>query len=195
MPGTEHAVQVTEHPAREERRPVALTGWLVRDGEEQAYDFFIDNLSYGGCRMQSAARLSRGDEIHLTVLRRGAIPGTVRWHNAYGIGVCFTPVEPDRIEHPRKVARVPLQTELVVRQAGRRARVLEVSDFSRFGCCLTFEDAQFEGEWVWVSLPGLAPVQARVRWTESRKAGVEFVQPVHEAVFDLLLVRWGVTAA
>ena len=195
MPGTEQAVQATEFPPREERRPVALTGWLVRDGQEQAHDFFIDNLSYGGCRLQSAAHLSRGDEVHLTVLRRGAIPGTVRWHNAYGIGVSFTPVEPDRVEHPRKVTRVPLQTELVVRQAGRRSRVLEVSDFSRFGCCLSFEDAPVEGEWVWVALPGLAPVEARVRWTEGRKAGVEFVHPVHEAVFDLLLIRWGVTAA
>lgn len=195
MPGTEQLSQVPDYPPREERRPVALAGWLVRSGQEQAHDFFIDNLSYGGCRLQSAARLARGDEVHLTVLRRGAIPGVVRWHNAYGVGVSFAPEPPQNNEQPRKVERVPLQTELVVRQAGRRARVLEVSDFSRFGCCLTFEDVPSEGEWVWVALPGLSPVEARVRWTEGRRAGVEFIHPVHDAVFDLLLVRWGVTAA
>jgi hypothetical protein len=51
-----------------------------------------------------------------------------------------------------------------------------------------------KGEWIWVSMPGLAPLQARVLWTENRRAGVEFVHPVHTAVFDLLLLRWGLDA-
>jgi hypothetical protein len=191
VPGTEQAVLAADYPPREERRPVVLTGWLVRPGQEQAHDFAIDNLSYGGCRIQTAARLARGDEVHLTVLRRGAIPATVRWQNAYGIGVSFTPQPPDRVEKPRKVERLPLQVEVIVRQSGRRGRPLEVSDLSRFGCCLTFEDQPFEGEWVWIALPGLAPIEARVRWVEARRAGVEFVQPIYEAVFDLLLLRWG----
>jgi hypothetical protein len=95
------------------------------------------------------------------------------------------------VEKPRKVERLPLQVEVIVRQSGRRGRPLEVSDLSRFGCCLTFEDQPFEGEWVWIALPGLAPIEARVRWVEARRAGVEFVHPIYEAVFDLLLLRWG----
>lgn len=135
------------HPAREERRPVSLPGWLTRPGQEAtAHDFVIDNLSYGGCRMQSAARLERGDAVSLTVLRRGAIPGVVRWHNAYGIGVSFTPEPPERIETPRKVERVPVQTALAVRQTGRRPRSVPATDLSRFGCCLTFDDLPMEGE-------------------------------------------------
>ncbi|GAA3996623.1 PilZ domain-containing protein [Sphingomonas humi] len=185
----------TSLPVREDRRPVALHGWLTRRDQEQAHDFFIDNLSYGGCRIQSAARLARGDQVNLTVHRRGVIPGTVRWHNAYGIGVSFTPEVPDRTEVPRRGDRLPLKAEVMVRQTGRRARALAISDLSRFGCSLSFEDRPFEGECVWVALPGLAPVEGRVRWADGREAGVEFVQPIYEAVFELLLVRMGLTAA
>ena len=194
MPNTQALDQVTNLPPREDRRPVALAGWLVRPGAEQAHDFFIDNLSYGGCRLQSAAKLARGDEIHLNVLRRGTIPGTVRWHNAHGVGVSFSPEAPEKVEKPRKVARVPLEAELVVRQTGRRPRSLKASDLSRFGCCLTFEDVTTEGEWVWVAMPGLAPIASRVRWVEDRRAGVEFAHPIHASVLDHLLIRWGVSA-
>jgi hypothetical protein len=33
-----------------------------------------------------------------------------------------------------------------------------------------------------------------VRWTDARRAGVEFVHPIYDAVFELLLLRWGVNA-
>ena len=198
MPNTETVNQTVPagFPMREDRRPVALTGWLIRsDDEDQAHDFSIDNLSYGGCRMQSAARLVRGDKVHLNVLRRGAIPGVVRWHNAYGIGVSFTPQPPDRIEKPRKGERVGIEADLMVRQAGRRGRFAPASDLSRFGCCVMLDDLPTEGEWVWVAMPGLTPIQARVRWTEGRRAGVEFVHPIHASVFDALLQRCGIGTA
>ncbi|WP_338501358.1 PilZ domain-containing protein [Sphingomonas kaistensis] len=179
-----------EHPAREERRPVSLPGWLTRPGQEaKAHDFVIDNMSYGGCRLQTAAPLERGDAVDLTVLRRGAIPGVVRWHNAYGIGVSFAPELPERIETPRKVERVPVQTALAVRQTGRRPRSVPATNLSRFGCCLTFDDLPVAGEWVWVAMPGLAPIEARVRWADGRRAGVEFVHPIHASVLDMLLQR------
>lgn len=180
-----------DHPAREERRPVSLPGWLTRPGQEAtAHDFIIDNLSYGGCRMQSAARLERGDAVSLTVLRRGAIPGVVRWHNAYGIGVSFTPETFEKVEKPRKVERLAFQSMMAVRQAGRRPRSVPATNLSRFGCCLTLDDLPTVGEWVWVAMPGLSPIQARVRWTEDRRAGVEFVHPLHVSVLDMLLQRY-----
>ena len=181
-------------PPREERRPASLAGWLVRAGHDKAHDFLIDNLSYGGCRLQTTAKLARGDEVHLTVLKRGAIPAVVRWHNGQGIGLSFSTEAPKKLEKPRKVDRLPLRHEVVVRQAGRRARACELSNLSRHGCCLTFEDLPYTSEWIWVALPGLSPVEARVRWVDGRRAGVEFVHPIHDAVFDLLLLRWGVGA-
>lgn len=190
MPSTQDAHQ-SDHPLREERRPTALAGWLVRAGRDEAYDFFIDNLSYGGCRLQTEAKLEPGDNVHLTVLRRGAIPATVRWNNGEGVGLCFTTDAAAKAEKPRKVDRLPLKQELVVRRSGSRARVLEVSDLSRFGCCLQFDDLTSEGEWIWVALPGLSPCEARIRWVDGFRAGVEFIHPIHEAVFDLLLDRWG----
>jgi hypothetical protein len=179
-----------EYPAREERRPVALPGWLTRPGQGlAAHDFFIDNLSYGGCRMQSAAPLERGDAVSLTVLRRGAIPGVVRWHNEHGIGVSFIPETPEKIEKPRKVERIPIQTLMAVRYAGCRPRSVPATNLSRFGCCLAFDDLPTVGEWVWVAMPGLSPIEARVRWADNFRAGVEFVHPLHASVLDMLLQR------
>lgn len=194
MTGTGSLDRVIDHPPREERRPVALSGWLVRAGSDQAYDFLIDDLSYGGCRLRSTAKLARGEKVQLNVLRRGTIPATVQWHNGEGIGLSFASEPPEKSQKPRKGERVPIKTELVVRHAGRRPRVLDVSDLSRFGCCLFFDDLPRKDEWLWVALPGLAPVEARIRWVEERRAGVEFVHPIHEAVFDLLLLRWGLAA-
>nr|WP_280740543.1 PilZ domain-containing protein [Sphingomonas kaistensis] len=106
----------------------------------------------------------------------------------------FSTEAPEKAEKPRKGDRLPVKAELVIRHAGRRPRVLDVSDLSRFGCCLAFDELPRVDEWVWVALPGLAPVEARIRWVESRRAGVEFVHPIHQAVFDLLLLRWGLAA-
>lgn len=184
----------TAHAAREERRPVALHGWLVRPGNDRAHDFHIDNLSYGGCRLQSEAQLSRGDKVHLNVHHRGTIPGTVSWHNAYGIGITFATDLIAKTEKPRKGTRLALQGDLTVRQAARRARSVPVSDLSRFGCCVEFEDQPFEGERVWITLPGLTALEARVKWKQGHRAGVEFAHPVHESVFNLTLIRLGLTA-
>jgi hypothetical protein len=191
---TELSAAIASFPLREERRPAALSGWLVRRGSDNAHDFLIDNLSSGGCRLQSAAKLGRGDQVHLHVLSRGAIPATVRWHNAHGIGLSFATERPARVEKPRKIKRLPVRSDLVVRRAGRRARAAGVSDLSRLGCCLTLDDAASVGERLWVTLPGLSPVEAQVRWTDGRRAGVEFVQPIHLAVFDLLLFTWNLGA-
>lgn len=181
---------VHDYPPREERHPAALSGWLVRKGSDVAHDFLIDNLSSGGCRVQSTAKLARGDEVRLTLLGRSAIPAVVRWHNGCGIGLAFVNEATPAPEKPRKVERLPFRSELVVRRAGRRSQPLEISDLSRHGCCLAFIEAPSEGDWIWVSLPGLAPIEARVRWTANHRAGVEFVHPIHPAVFDLLLLRW-----
>jgi hypothetical protein len=179
---------------REERRPAALAGWLVRRGSDEAHDFLITDLSYRGCRLETAASLAHGDEVKLTVLRRGVIPARVQWHNGHGVGLAFSSEEPIPQKKPRKVERLPLRAELAVRRTGRRSQVLDVSDLSRHGCCLSFNDPPQKGDWIWVSLPGLAPIQARVRWTDARRAGVEFVHPIYDAVFELLLLRWGVNA-
>lgn len=182
------------YPPREERRPVSLSGWLTRRGRTEAFDFQITNLSYGGCRLSSPAKLAAGDEVDLTVMRRGAIPAVVRWNDGESVGLSFINDQPSRPHKPRKVDRFPLSADLIVRRTGRRAQQLAVSDLSRFGCCLTFDDPQKVGDWIWVALPGLAPIEARIRWTDNRRTGVEFVHPIHDTVFDLLLLRWGLSA-
>ena len=180
-------------PLREDRKSAQLTGWLVRIGSDAAFDFTIRDLSYGGCRIDTAAPLVRGEKLALNVIRRGTIPAVVRWRNGHGVGLSFAIDDAPRREKPRKVSRFTLTSEIVVRRAGRRNQAVTISDLSRFGCCLTFVDPPRAEEWIWVSLPGLSPIEARVRWVDALRAGIEFARPVHEAVFDLLLDHWGIT--
>lgn len=39
---------------------------------------------------------------------------------------------------------------------------------------------------VWIRLPNLEPLQARVVWTRNFESGCEFVRPLHPAVFETL---------
>lgn len=192
---TVEAVTTPDLSPREERKPAQLSGWMERPGSDKAFDFTVLNLSYGGCRLETDAPLARGEKVVLHVHRRGSIPAVVRWRNGHGIGLSFTPTEEAKPAKPRKVERLPLNAEIIVRRAGRRAQSLEISDLSRFGCCLQFVEPPRAEDWIWVALPSLAPVEARVRWVENHRAGVEFVRPIHESVFELLLVRWGLGAA
>ncbi|WP_300973652.1 PilZ domain-containing protein [Sphingomonas sp. LHG3406-1] len=180
------------YPPREERRPTALSGWLARPTAERSWDFILTNLSYGGCRLRTDAPLVRGDEVNLTVHRRGAIPAVVRWRNGHGVGLSFVVEAPPRTEVPRQAKRRPLAMAVIVRRAGRRSQSLDASDISPRGCCLAFVDPPRPDDWIWVALPGLEPMEGRIRWVEDYRAGVEFVKPIHDAVFDLLLLRWNI---
>ena len=42
---------------------------------------------------------------------------------------------------------------------------------------------------IWITLPGLESLQARVCWVNEWTAGAEFVRPLHQAVFDMIAER------
>jgi len=44
-------------------------------------------------------------------------------------------------------------------------------------------------ETVWVKIDGLESLEALVCWVNGFEAGVEFVRPIHPAVFDFLINR------
>ena len=60
---------------------------------------------------------------------------------------------------------------------------------SCFGCRIEFVERPAVSEVVWVKFDGLESIEARVCWLEGFVAGVEFVRPLHAAVFEELLTR------
>ena len=76
-----------------------------------------------------------------------------------------------------------------LRRRGRHKFTMRVFDLSKEGCKLEFLEKPQIGETVWLKFEGLEVLQGRVRWMDVNIAGVEFVRPLHPAVFDLLISR------
>lgn len=89
----------------------------------------------------------------------------------------------------RKSARVPLQAEVQLRRSGQRHYKAEVHDASPEGCRLEFVDRPRLDETVWVKFDGLDAIQSTVCWVNGPEAGVEFVRPIYQSVFDSLISR------
>ena len=62
-----------------------------------------------------------------------------------------------------------------------------LDNISAGGCRIeTLEECE-EGDDIIARLPHLEPMGARIRWTLGRVAGLQFVRPLHPAVFNALL--------
>lgn len=89
----------------------------------------------------------------------------------------------------RRFPRVSLEAEITLRRSGQHNYRVHVYDISTAGCRVEFVERPELEERLWVRFEGLQALEAIVCWTRPPLAGLEFVQPIHPAVFDLLLQR------
>ena len=94
-----------------------------------------------------------------------------------------------REQAPRKSARVGIEAMVKLRRRGHHNFTVQVFDLSREGCKLEFLEQPQLDETVWVKFANLEGLQATVCWVEANVAGVEFVRPIHSAVFEMLVSR------
>ena len=90
-----------------------------------------------------------------------------------------------RPEQPRQDERRAVCGEAQCRRGGNRENV-ELRDLSPGGARVVALSPLREGYSVWLKLPGLEAVEARIVWTRGFESGCEFVHPLHPAVFDTL---------
>src|SRR4051812_47838131 len=82
--------EATEAPLqRRERRPVTLAAAATRE-DGSLVDLTVVDLSYDGCGVISTESLAPGEQLSLSVLRRGGTPVTVRWAEGTRAGLSFT---------------------------------------------------------------------------------------------------------
>lgn len=87
----------------------------------------------------------------------------------------------------RKAERRIVNLAASLREPGSSLADAEVVNLSTTGFAAE-TDAELEtGSHVWLKLPGLEAANSRVVWVEGRKAGFEFVTPLHSATLDLVL--------
>jgi len=89
----------------------------------------------------------------------------------------------------RRAERVPLRADIDFRRAGDHRYRVNILDFSCEGCRLELPERVLPNEIIWISLPGLETLQARVAWVKGWNAGVEFLRPLYPAVFEMMRHR------
>jgi hypothetical protein len=87
----------------------------------------------------------------------------------------------------RRSDRVSLVATVTLRRSGQLSYRVTVFDASLHGCRVEFVERPRLDEQLWVRFEGLQPLEAEVCWIDGFTAGVNFVQPIHPAVFDRLV--------
>jgi len=95
-----------------------------------------------------------------------------------------------KAQAPRKSARIRIGAMVKLRRRGHHNFTVQAYDLSREGCKLEFMERPQLDETVWVKFENLELLQATVCWIEDLCVGVEFIRPIHSAVFDMLIRRF-----
>ena len=180
----------TSLPTRTARRGVELGAHVLR-GTGQIVDVALLDLSYAGCRIRTADYLWQGEAIKLSVPRRGVINAKVRWCAEGHAGLAFDPEpkRPTRARVERASTRVKIGCEVTLRRIGHVSFRVDVRDMSPDGCRIDLVERPAIGETMHLKFDNLEVLECKVRWIDGYVAGLNFVRPIHPAVFDLLLHR------
>ena len=90
------------------------------------------------------------------------------------------------VENIRRTERVPLRADIDIRRPGDHRYRVNILDFSPEGCKVEVPITVDLGDSVFISLPGLQPIEGKVRWKEGWAVGVEFVRALYPSVFDMM---------
>lgn len=85
--------------------------------------------------------------------------------------------------------RIALDAEVALRRSGHNTYRVRVYDVSTHGCRIEFVERPEVEEHVWVKFDGLDAIESAICWVDGFVVGVEFVSPMHPAVFETLVTR------
>ncbi|HEV8407622.1 MAG TPA: PilZ domain-containing protein [Sphingomicrobium sp.] len=91
----------------------------------------------------------------------------------------------------RRSERIALNASVSLRRSGQLNYRVRIFDASLHGCRVEFVERPKLDELLWVKFEGLQPLQAEVCWVEGFTVGVNFIQPIHPAVFNRLVCGIG----
>ncbi len=84
----------------------------------------------------------------------------------------------------RRALRKPVRLKAHLRDRGTARFEIDVIDLSTTGFRAETSFTLWEGHIVWLTLPGLASLEATVAWRDGLLYGCAFARPLHPAVFD-----------
>jgi hypothetical protein len=100
--------------------------------------------------------------------------------------------EPPRTLHEpetqdRVSERVQVELGAGLRQRGAHGVAVQIVDLSTHGFRATTHLMLHEGADVWLRLPGLEAIQAKVVWVKGYIIGCAFERPLHPAVLEMIV--------
>ncbi len=174
---------------RRERRSVTMRGFIALEDGTTAEAYLLD-LSYEGCGIETTVELTPGQEVKLSVLRRGAINAVVRWSSDRKAGLVFTSDKAANKQlQPRVAARKSVAAEVLLRRLGKINYRVRLFDLSPEGCKVELIERPSQGEHLMLKFEAFEVMDAEVCWVDDFIAGLRFEKPFHPAVFDLLIAR------
>lgn len=100
-----------------------------------------------------------------------------------------SPPPPQDAPTPRRNGRVPVDFPVALRRQGLQRFSVRLVDLSVHGFCTEVDDIPPVGTTLWLTLPGLAPLMARVAWARDFRIGAEFEVPLHPSVLQAVIAR------
>lgn len=189
---------VSEDRRAGESRLVTIlrVGKLIKGAAQELC--LIRNISDGGLKAHVYSPHIVGDHITVEFGSDSRVSGTVRWVRDDNIGMEFDEcVEIAELLKPEPGAgRKPRAPRLDIcgtarLEIGADVWRVEVRDLSQGGAKIAIDDPLHVGEDCVVTVDGLRPVKAVVRWHEFGKAGLEFLPRIP---FDELIQWLGLQA-
>ncbi len=97
--------------------------------------------------------------------------------------------EPALSEGRRRSVRAPVSLDAKIGRGGLDRALCKVTDLSLHGARIhTYSELRADSL-LWLSLPGVGHVVARVVWARDFEAGLEFKSPLPEAAFEALTAQ------
>jgi hypothetical protein len=97
----------------------------------------------------------------------------------------FEPAVIDR----RRTPRAPVSLDAKLGKGGLGRALCKVVDLSQHGARLQTYSGMRPGSTIWLTLPGLPPIAADVRWADDFAAGCQFREPLSLTHLEQLVDR------
>lgn len=140
----------------------------------------IKNISAGGMMVRSYCAIPEGTAVAVELKCGQPIAGVANWYREPNVGIAFdSPIDVIEIlstsmEGPRpRMPRIEVTCFATLRDGASTYR-MRTCDISQGGLKLECESVIPAGNDVIVSLPGIEPQRAVVRWSESGQIGITF---------------------
>jgi hypothetical protein len=93
-------------------------------------------------------------------------------------------------DNHRAFSRGDVSIKASIREHGGGRQIVDIVDLSRSGFRMKTGSFIPQDKVIFLTLPGYNPLEAHIAWYQREQYGCEFVQRLHEAIYDDILGKY-----